>query len=197
MTPADMHAPLRLFLEGLAGHPLALLGRMTATGLENVPPSGPLIMVGNHTSILDGNILAWPARRIRRPRFLGKAELFRTRFGNWLFTSTGCIPVDRTGDVTLAMRAALDVLAKGGSLVMFPEGRRLKRGETRLEPKSGVGFLSAAAGAPVLPARIRGAARFPLEPLSVSYGKALPPPPAGKEHARAFARAVMDAVYAL
>lgn len=197
MTPADMRTPLRLFLEGLAGHPLALLGRMRATGLENVPPEGPLIMVGNHASILDGNILAWPARRIRRPRFLGKAELFRTAFGNWLFRSTGCIPVDRTGDVTVAMRAALEVLAQGGSLVMFPEGRRLKAGETRLEPKSGVGFLAAASGARVLPARIRGAARFPLEPLSVSYGRALPPPPPGKEHARAFARAVMDAVYDL
>jgi len=197
MNPADMHTPLRIFMEGLAGYPLALLGRMTATGLENVPPRGPLIMVGNHASVLDGNILAWPARRIRRPRFLGKAELFRSAFGNWLFTSTGCIPVDRTGDVTVAMRAALDVLKAGGSLVMFPEGRRLKAGETRLEPKSGVGFLAAAANASVLPARIRGAAAFPREPLSVSFGKVLPPPPAGKEHARAFARAVMDAVYAL
>lgn len=197
MNPADLNTPLRLFLEGLAGHPLALLGRMTARGLENIPASGPLIMVGNHTSVLDGNILAWPARRVRRPRFLGKAELFRNPFTNWLFTSTGCIPVDRTGDVTVAMRAATAVLQAGGSLVMFPEGRRLKAGETRLEPKSGVGFLAAAAGAPVLPARIRGAARFPWEPLSVSYGKVLPPPPPGKEAAREFARAVMDAVYAL
>jgi 1-acyl-sn-glycerol-3-phosphate acyltransferase len=95
------------------------------------------------------------------------------------------------------MREALGVLTKGGSLVMFPEGRRLKAGEARLEPKSGVGFLAAASGASVLPARIRGAARFPLEPLSVSYGKVLPPPAPGKEHARDFARAAMDAVYAL
>lgn len=197
MTPADHHAPLRLFLEGLAGYPLAALGRMTATGLENVPPTGPLIMAGNHASVLDGNILAWPARRIRRPCFLGKAELFRNPFTNWLFRTTGCIPVDRTGNVTLAMREALSVLQAGGSLVMFPEGRRLKAGETRLEPKSGVGFLAAAAGAPVLPCRIRGAAAFPREPLSVSYGRALPPPPPGKENAREFARAVMDAVYAL
>lgn len=197
MNPADFNTPLRLFLEGLAGHPLALLGRMTASGLENVPAEGPLILIGNHTSVLDGNILAWPARRIRRPCFLGKAELFRNPFTNWLFRSTGCIPVDRTGDVTVAMRAAAAVLQAGGSLVMFPEGRRLRAGETRLEPKSGVGFLAAATGAKVLPARIRGAARFPLEPLSVSFGKALPPPPPGKEHARAFARAAMDAVYAL
>jgi 1-acyl-sn-glycerol-3-phosphate acyltransferase len=197
MNPADLNTPLRLFLEGLAGCPLSLLGRMSWTGLENVPSAGPLILVGNHTSVLDGNILAWPVRGIRRPRFLGKAELFRNPFTNWLFRSTGCIPVDRTGDVTAAMREALDVLQRGGSLVMFPEGRRLKAGETRLEPKSGVGFLAAASGAWVLPARLRGAARFPLEPLSVSFGKALPPPPPGKEHARAFARAVMDAVYAL
>jgi 1-acyl-sn-glycerol-3-phosphate acyltransferase len=197
MSPGDMNTPLRLFMEGLGGYPLALLGRMTATGLENVPPEGPLIMIGNHASVLDGNILAWPARRVRRPRFLGKAELFRNPFTNWLFRSTGCIPVDRTGNVTVAMKAALDVLHAGGSLVMFPEGRRLKAGETRLEPKSGVGFLAAASGARVLPARIRGADRFPLSRLSVTFGRALPPPPPGREAAKEFARAAMDAVYAL
>lgn len=197
MTPADHLAPARLFLEALAGWPLSLLGRMSWTGTENIPTRGPLILAGNHASLLDGNILAWAARSVRRPRFLAKAELFRNPFTDLLFRTTGCIPVDRTGDVTAAMRAAAAVLKAGGSLVMFPEGRRLRPGEARPEPKSGVGFLSAAAAAPVLPCRIRGAAAFPRERLSVSFGRALPPPPPGKEAARAFARAVMDAVYAL
>lgn len=197
MSSADHRTAARLALEALAGCPLSLLGRMSWTGLENVPSSGPLILIGNHTSVLDGNILGWAVRSVRRPRFLGKAELFQNPFTNWLFRTTGCIPVDRTGNVTLAMREALLALGAGGSLVMFPEGRRLKAGETRLEPKSGVGFLAAESRAWVQPCRIRGAARFPLEPLSVSFGKALPPPEAGKEAARAFARAAMDAVYAL
>jgi 1-acyl-sn-glycerol-3-phosphate acyltransferase len=197
MTPADHHTALRYALEAVSGHPLGALSRMTVTGLENVPPSGPLILVGNHRSVLDGNVLAWAVHAVRRPRFLGKAELFRNPLLRWLFTTGGAIPVDRTGDVTAAMRAAISVLKAGGSLVMYPEGRRLKRHEDRIPAKSGVGFLAAASGASVVPARLRGVEGFPFSRIEVTFGRPLPPPPPGKDAARDFAQAVMDAVYTL
>lgn len=198
MTPADCHTPVRYAGEALVGGLLEALWGVRVKGLEHVPPEGPLILAGNHLNVLDGNVLGWAVHAVRRPRFLAKAELFREPFLRWLFTSTGCIPLDRTGDVTAAMRAAIAALRAGSALVLFPEGRRRKPGEGPLPPKSGVGFLAATAPAPVLPARILGMDRFPwVRPIEVRLGRPLPPPPPGKDAARDFARAVMDAVYAL
>ncbi len=196
MTPADHHTTFRYAAEGSVGHLFDLVWRLKVTGLENVPASGPLILVGNHTSVTDGNVLAWAVRSVRRPRFLAKAELFSDPFRRWLFTNAGCIPVDRKGDATAALRAASAVLQGGGSLVMFPEGGRVKPGQSR-PPKPGVSFLSALASAPVLPARLRGPDRFPFARMEVRLGRPLPPPPPGREAAVAFSQAVMDAVYSL
>ena len=196
MTSADHHTSFRYAAEGSVGFLFDLVWGLKTVGLENVPPTGPLILVGNHTSITDGNVLAWAVRSVRRPRFLAKAELFSDPFRRWLFTTAGCIPVDRKGDATAALRAATSVLQGGGSLVMFPEGGRVKPGSPRA-PKAGVSFLAAAASAPVLPARLLGPESFPFARMEVRLGKPLPPPPPGKDAAKDFAQAVMDAVYRL
>ncbi|NPV89668.1 MAG: 1-acyl-sn-glycerol-3-phosphate acyltransferase [Firmicutes bacterium] len=53
---------------------LWLYGRPIVTGKENIPSSGRVIVVANHTSLLDGFLLAafWP----RKITFLAAAYLF-------------------------------------------------------------------------------------------------------------------------
>lgn len=196
MTPADCRTAVRLAGESFLGALLDAVWGVKVSGLENVLPEGPLIIAGNHVSLADGNVLGWAVHTVRRPRFLAKRELFANPFLARFFIRAGGIPLDRKGDVA-AMRAAVAVLQAGGSLIMFPEGRRLKPGESRT-PKAGVGFLAAAASAPVLPARLLGLDRFPwARPFEVRLGRPLPPPPPGRAAARDFSKAVMDAVYAL
>ena len=168
------------------------------TGLEFVPRSGPLIVACNHVSWVDGPLLGAAIAPARRPRFLGKKELFTLPPLAWLMRDIGAIPLDRgTGDLA-ALRAALAVLRAGGSLAIFPEGTRVKPGEKR-PPKSGVAFLAARVGARVVPVRVTGTERFPFaRPLEARFGPPLDPPAErGREAASAFARAVMNAIEAL
>jgi 1-acyl-sn-glycerol-3-phosphate acyltransferase len=110
----------------------------------------------------------------------------------------GTIPLDRgTGD-HVALRAAMELLEKGGSIALAPQGTRVKAGQVK-PPKLGVSFLAAKTGAVVLPTRLVGASEFPrARPLEVRFGAPLPPPAdAGRESAAAYARTVMDAIFAL
>lgn len=170
---------------------------LKVTGLEHVPRSGPALLACNHASFLDPPLLACAIDEVRRPYYLGKKEVFENPLWAWLFRSTGVIPLDRARADHAAMRAALDVLETGGMLTIFPEGTRVKPGETRA-PKAGVGFLAARAKAPVLPARVLGT-RWPWSfPIEVRFGPPLPPPADdSREAAHDFAVQVMRTIYSL
>ncbi|OGS39872.1 MAG: hypothetical protein A2506_12325, partial [Elusimicrobia bacterium RIFOXYD12_FULL_66_9] len=168
------------------------------TGLEHVPRSGALLVACNHVSLVDPPLLASTIASARRPRFLGKKELFEIPLLGWFFRALGAIPLDRGGADIGAMREALATLEKGGALAIFPEGTRVRPGQSR-PPKTGVSFLSARSGAPVLPVRVLGTADFPWgRPLEIRFGAPLPAAKdEGREAASAYARAVMEAVNTL
>jgi 1-acyl-sn-glycerol-3-phosphate acyltransferase len=193
---SDFDSPLRRFSESFVSGVLSLWG-LTVTGLDLVPRSGPLIVAFNHASLLDGPMIGAAVAPARRPCFLGKKELFQYPVLGWFLNRAGAIPLERGTMDMGAMRAALELLAKGGTIGLSPEGTRVKAGETR-PPKLGVSFLAAKSGALVLPARLVGTAEFPRRfPLEVRFGSPLAAPPEGREAASSFARSVMDAIYAL
>lgn len=188
---------LRLAAEAAARGVFESVWGLRVTGLERVPRSGPLLLACNHVSLWEAPLLAVSVAPVRRPRFMGKRELFDIPVLGWFFRETGNIPIDRSGDVA-AMRQALDTLARGAALAIFPEGTRVPPGQTR-PPKPGVGFLAARASAPVVPVRVLGTARFPLAfPLEVRFGAPLAPPASDvRAVALAYASEVMDAIRAL
>lgn len=129
-----------------------LLFRVKVVGKDKVPPSGPFVVAPTHRSIVDIPLTATITRR--RLRFMGKQELWGTRFGAWLFTSLGGFPVDRTAG-TGAARAALARLERGEPVVLFPEGTR--RSGPRIEDlQGGTAYLAVKAGVPILPVGIAG-----------------------------------------
>ncbi|NNN06706.1 MAG: 1-acyl-sn-glycerol-3-phosphate acyltransferase [Elusimicrobia bacterium] len=194
---SDASGRLRIFSEMLVSGLTRAVWGVRVSGLENVPLSGPLIVACNHSSLLDGPLLGSMIASRRRPCFLGKKELFANPLLSWFLLGTGVIPLDRGSGDLAALRAALGVLEDGGSLIVFPEGTRVKPGERRA-PKPGVAFLAARAGARVLPARLKGTAEFPRAfPMTVAFGAPLEPPMPGREAAAEFARVVMDAIYSL
>ena len=198
MNPADAHLPVRLWSEAFMGGLLSAVWGVKATGLDLVPRSGALIVACNHVSLIDPLLLYASIAPARRPFSLAKKELFESPVGNWFFRGVGTIPLDRAGDATTPMRAALDVLEKGGCLAIYPEGTRVAPGENR-RPKPGVSFLAARSRAPVLPVRLVGTDKFPrVFPLEARFGSPMPPLESeGREAELAYARTVMDAVYSL
>lgn len=195
---SDFDSGIRRWSEWFVSSSLGAIWGFKVTGLERVPRTGPLIVAFNHSSLLDGPMVGAALAPARRPCFLGKKELFQYPLMGWFVRQTGGIPLDRGTADHAAMRAALELLQGGGSVGMSPEGTRVRKGETR-PPKPGVSFLAVKTGAMVLPAHIVGAAEFPKAfPLEVRFGSPLPPPSGeGREAASSYARAVMDAIYAL
>ena len=124
-------------------------------GKENIPSSGRFVIAANHASFLDppliGYILPKPIA------YFTKQEQLVGLFG-LLITHLGAIPLSRTSMGTSDIRAALNVMQKGKSLLIFPEGTRSRTGRF-LPAKPGIGFIVLRANVPVLPVCIMGSYR--------------------------------------
>lgn len=123
-------------------------------GADRVPGDGPVLLASNHLGFLDGPLLVGVAPRFTR--CLVKKEMFRGPAGAVL-RATGQIPVDRDGGDRAALQAALDVLAGGGAVGVFPEGTR-GRGDVG-EVRQGVAWLALRSEAPVVPVACLGTRR--------------------------------------
>lgn len=132
---------------------LWLLGPPLITGLGNIPRTGPVIVVANHTSLLDGFLLAafWP----RPLTFLSAAYLYKLPLVGTFLRAVGAIPVQKENGELSAIRVALRVLQQGGTLALFPEGRVSPPGKLGAF-QAGWAYLAAKSGAPVLPVIITG-----------------------------------------
>lgn len=198
MNPADANFPMRILSEDIVRAVLGSIWGVKVTGLENIPLEGPVILSPNHVSLVDPPLVAVAVSSRRRPFGIGKKELFEKPLLGWWLRGTGSFPIDRQGDATSAMRAALEVLSKGGCLVIYPEGTRVRPGEKRA-PKAGVAFLAARTGAAVVPVRVLGTAEFPRKfPLEVRIGKPVPPPESeDRATGLAYAKSLMERIYSL
>jgi len=139
----------------------ACLARVEVAGLENVPDSGPLLVVANHASNVDGILLmAYVVPQLGRPmRWLGKEEALRWPFFGWAMRSNGVFAVKRGGSDVEAFHLARRVLGEGGALAIFPEGTRSRDGALQAAHE-GAAVLAIRSGAPVLPIGIAGSHRF-------------------------------------
>ncbi len=121
--------------------------RIEVTGLENVPTSGPVIVVANHAnSLIDGVIIG--AMLPRTPRFLTASIVWDFKAVVPVLHAAGVVPVYRRqdgrhegGPIEETFETASDLLAEGGVLAIFPEG--LSHNDSRLLPiKTGVARIA-------------------------------------------------------
>jgi len=135
---------------------LRLLVGLEGRGAENVPKTGPVLVVTNHSSVLDP-----PAVGALAPRplyYLAKAELFRIPLFGRLIHALHARPVRRGAADPSALRTALRVLEGGGALLVFPEATRQPEGRLG-RGRPGAGMLALLSGAPVVPAYVSGTGR--------------------------------------
>src|SRR5215210_1354857 len=120
----------------------------TIHGAEKVPKGEGLIVAANHRRYVDPVLVCMAVPR--RVQWMAKKELFAFPFER-VFYFIGAFPVDRQRGGRAALKTALDLLAAGWALGIFPEGTRRKGYDPEDAPKSGAAMLAARAGALVLP----------------------------------------------
>jgi long-chain acyl-CoA synthetase len=160
-----------------------------AEGRENLEGiAGPVIFAANHQSHIDtpAVFLALPARfRYHVAPAMAK-EFFRAHFFpaqhsrlEWFTNSLNyylstqffnAFPFpQRESGLRDTLRYAGELVSKGTSILIFPEGRRSETGE--IDPfRPGVGILASRLGIPVVPVKIEGA----LDVLKVGWYFARP-----------------------
>jgi 1-acyl-sn-glycerol-3-phosphate acyltransferase len=149
-------------------HPVAkAVWRPTVRGLENVPPTGPVILASNHLSFADSVVI--PIVVPRKVVFLAKSDYFtgtgvRGLVSRAWFTGLGMLPVDREDSAAAmgSLQTALDVLARGEAFGIYPEGTRSRDGRL-YRGRTGVAHLALTSGAPVVPVGLVGTER--LQPI--------------------------------
>jgi len=168
VTPAWFWVSLRAF----ARFVFFLLLKVELKGRNNVPQTGPYIIVPNHLSWADIPLI--PAYLSVQVIYIAKEELYQGKMG-WLPRFLGAIPIKRGEADRRLLRAADDLLKRGKILVIFPEGHR---SETRqmIQANAGVGMIALRAGVPVVPVSIYGSERAlkRFRPrVTITYGEPL------------------------
>ena len=148
----------------VAGPILHAFGRPRATGLENIPASGPALLASNHLSIIDSVYL--PLMLSRPVVFPAKAEYFTAkgpvgRLWAAYLRSTNQLAMNRddTRSATATLEAAAEILRAGELFGFYPEGTRSPDGRL-YRGRSGLGWLVLNTGAPVIPIAMSGTRRM-------------------------------------
>ncbi|CAB4540968.1 MAG: 1-acyl-sn-glycerol-3-phosphate acyltransferase [Actinobacteria bacterium] len=133
---------------------LNLLTKRDWRGGENLPKTGPVIVISNHVSYADALVFAhFLFRNGRAVRYLGKDSVFKIPVLGKILLAAGQIPVARESDkASHALDSALGLLKAGHCVGIYPEGTLTR--DAKLWPmvaKTGIARLAIMSKAPVIP----------------------------------------------
>ncbi len=163
---------------------MKVYGRLSATGVENLPEKGPYIIAPNHLSLADvpAIVAAISGKTGSQFFFLGYNEYFGGPIMSKISKIFHVIPVDMDTRLHNALQLSAYVLRRGKILLVFPEGSRSRDGGIK-EFKKGVGIIAKELSIPIVPVAISGTYQmlpsgrmFPKpSKVRVSFGKAIHP----------------------
>jgi 1-acyl-sn-glycerol-3-phosphate acyltransferase len=168
--------------------PLRGVTRRLDEGMENVPASGPALLLCNHISHFDPPFMG--ARFPRYIHFMADKPLLEIPLYGRLLRRGGVFPVDRTKNDIGALKTAMKLLKEGQVVCIFPE-EGIRQEETSVlggaEMPVGTASLWKKTGVPVIPMVIIGSDqayawkkywRCPRWRVFVRVGKPIPCDPA-------------------
>lgn len=144
---------IRRTLKLLATAAFSLLSDFRIEGEENIPASGPLLVVANHFSFIDPvaviRALPYPIEWVGGAVFPHAPKIVQFLPSIW-----GYYPVFRGTGSRYALRAAEEILNQNGVLGIMPEGGSWA--EVLRPARPGAAYLASKTGAKVLPLGIFG-----------------------------------------
>ena len=143
-----------------------------AVGAENIP-EGAALLCGNHTTAGDPLYVVCCLGRRRQAHVMAKEEIMRWPVVGFILKKAGIFGVKRGKADVAAVKEALRVLKGGERLLMFPEGHRVKEGETA-EAHTGAAMFSTRTGAPLVPVYIQPKKRL-FRKTTVVFGESYHP----------------------
>lgn len=154
-------------------------------GIDRLPREGPCVLAPNHVSLLDAPALmaSLPSDRLHRINWGGwTGIMFRNPVMRLVSRAARVLPIDQRSRPLANLALGAAALARGDSVVWFPEGDRSRNG--KLQPfQPGIGLILTAHPVPVVPILIEGTfdalprgAFWPRKRrIRVSFGEALNP----------------------
>lgn len=132
--------------------------KVTVQGLENIP-AGAAVFVSNHQGLFDiPTLLGY----LDKPHgLIAKKEAEKIPMISTWMRYLGCIFLDRENarSAMSSLREGTELLKKGYSITIFPEGTR-SRGDEMGEFKNGAFKMAEKAKVPLIPVRISGTYRL-------------------------------------
>ena len=156
------------FLKMIYSSLLKILYRPKVYGIENVPEDGPIIFVGNHRHAFDPIVVMTYTKRI--VHYMAKESLFKGLHG-FLFEQIGLIKVYRTKSNPLAVVEAEEILKRGETVGIFPEGTRNKTNDELLKFRKGAVAIAKKTNSKIVPFAIRGKYKMFKKELEIEFGK--------------------------
>lgn len=157
---------------------LRILTRLEIQGKENIPEKGPVILAGNHVSVLEAALMI--AFSPRLVEMLGTGDIPLDPNYGWIANIYGFITINRGNLDREAMQKCFDVLGQKGVIGIFPEGGIWN--PANMEPQTGISLLSYKANALVVPIGFGGmegalneAFKLKHPRVVMNIGKPLPP----------------------
>lgn len=181
LVHADPRHPSRVyrFIRAVVLVLVRLVFRISVSGLENIPKP-PFIIAANHQAWYDPAFIIpfFPESPVVYT--MAKREtVFNRAWKRRLLPLVGVFPISPArGELDEAgVRTVYQILARGGVVLMFPEGR-YSRGRAIRQLKTGIGYFALQAGVPVCPVTVNGTNfLFPLRRIDVSIGPPVRPDP--------------------
>jgi 1-acyl-sn-glycerol-3-phosphate acyltransferase len=141
-------------MHGLGRWVWPAFGGFDVSGRENIPASGPFLLISNHQSALDPFFIqTWIPRPVHP---MAKSTQFASPLFSAVMKRCYAFPVRRFQVDPQAVRITLRRLADGHPVHIYIEGERTWDGSLR-PPRSGTVRLALKAGVPILPCAIQGA----------------------------------------
>jgi 1-acyl-sn-glycerol-3-phosphate acyltransferase len=141
---------IRLWVRGVQTLARMITGiTFRSEGRENIP-KGPCIVAAQHQSSFETYAMFL---EFDRPIFVLKRELIYIPVIGWYMQRAGLVHIDRGAGATAMrkmMREAQAALEAGHQVIIFPEGTRVKPGQS-VPYKPGIAALAAYCDAPIIP----------------------------------------------
>lgn len=129
-----------------------LLYPLQVEGLEHVTGQS-VVFCPNHSSALDPIMVACALPYNYSLRMMAKKQLMEIPVLGWFLRKMGAFGVDRGNSDIQAVKTAIRSLRDGSSLMIFPEGTRVKPGQT-VEVKGGAAMIAIRSGVQLQPVYI-------------------------------------------